>query len=67
MAADIQLPGNSETIDLQQQVARAAQNMGADKLKDAAKGALENATKGGIPGSDTTKGATDALKGLFGK
>jgi hypothetical protein len=52
---------------LQQQVARAAQSMGADKLKDAAKGALENATKGGIPDGDTTKGATDALKGLFGK
>lgn len=52
---------------LQQQVARAAQSMGADKLKDAAKGALENATKGGIPGGDTTKGATDAIKGLFGK
>jgi hypothetical protein len=52
---------------LQQQVARAAQSMGADKLKDAAKGALENATKGGIPGGDTTKGATDALKGLYGK
>jgi hypothetical protein len=52
---------------LQQQVARAAQSMGADKLKDAAKGALENATKGGVPGGDTTKGATDAIKGLFGK
>lgn len=53
---------------LQQQVARAAQSMGADKLKDAAKGALENATKGvTVPGGDATKGATDALKGLFGK
>ncbi|MCD6075544.1 MAG: hypothetical protein K0Q70_2427 [Rhodospirillales bacterium] len=52
---------------LQQQVARAAQSMGADKLKDAAKGALENATKGGVPGGDTTKGATDTIKGLFGK
>lgn len=52
---------------LQKQVASAAQNMGADKLKDAAKGALENATKGGIPGGDAAKGATDALKGLFGK
>ena len=52
---------------LQQQVSRAAQSMGADKLKDAAKGALDNATKGAIPGGDTTKGATDAIKGLFGK
>jgi uncharacterized protein involved in outer membrane biogenesis len=52
---------------LQQQVARAAQSMGADKLKDAAKGALENATKGGLPGGDAAKGATDTLKGLFSK
>ena len=56
---------------LQQQVARAAQSMGADKLRDAAKGALENATKalpgGGSGGGDAVKGATDAVKGLFGK
>ena len=53
---------------LQAQVARAAQSMGADKLKDAAKGVLDSATKGvTVPGGDATKGATDALKGLFGK
>jgi uncharacterized protein involved in outer membrane biogenesis len=50
---------------LQQQIAQVVQQMGVDRLGGAAKGALEDATKG--VGGDTTKGATDALKGLFGK
>ena len=58
---------NQVLAALEQQVSKTVQSMGVDGLKDAAKGALENATKGGVPGGDAAKGATDALKGIFGK
>jgi hypothetical protein len=47
---------------IEQQVARTVQQMGVDRLGGAAKGALENATKGVSGGNPT-----DALKGLFNK
>ena len=52
---------------LQQSVSKAASSLGVDKIKDAAKGALDSATKGVTGGGDAVKGATDAVKGLFGK
>lgn len=53
---------------IEEQAKAAASKMGVDQLKGAAKGALDNATKG-LTGSGSTSGSGvgDAVKGLFGK